>query len=100
MAYKIQYLDLAKSDVKEIKNYLTQFYPSTPAKFLADLKEKITNLASMPGMYEAYHDNPSYRRMVVSSYLIFYKVDDAKQTVEIHRVLHGARDLSRYLQTE
>ncbi|MFP3041148.1 type II toxin-antitoxin system RelE/ParE family toxin [Treponema primitia] len=100
MAYKIQYLDLAKSDVKEIKSYLTQFYPSTPAKFLADLKKNITNLSSMPGMYEAYHDNPSYHRLVVSNYLVFYKVDDKNQTVEIHRILHGARDLSRYLQTE
>jgi addiction module RelE/StbE family toxin len=97
MRYTIRYLHLAKTDVKEIQNYLSQFSPSASAKFLADLKEKITNMASMPGMYEAYHDNPSYRRMVVSNYLVFYKVDDIKQTVEIHRILHGARDLSRYL---
>jgi addiction module RelE/StbE family toxin len=98
MGYKLRYLDLAKIDVKEIKEYLTQFYPSTPAKFLTALKEKITSLSDMPYRYEAYADNPAYRKLSVYDYLVFYKVDEENKVVKIHRVLHGARDISRYLR--
>ena len=99
LKYKIGYLDLAREDVKEIKAYLAQFYPSTPAKFLSALKEQIGNLAENPYMYEAYDGNPSFRRMVVSNYLVFYKVDDEKKTIAIHRVLHGSRDIFKYISS-
>jgi addiction module RelE/StbE family toxin len=98
MGYKLRYLDLAKNDVKEMKDYLAQFYPRTPLKFLAVLKEKITNLSDMPYMYETYSDNPDYRKLSVYDYLVFYKADEESKAVKIHRVLHGARDISRYLR--
>jgi hypothetical protein len=41
-------------------------------------------------MYEACHDKPSYRRMVVSKYLVFYKVDDATRRVETLPLLHSS----------
>jgi addiction module RelE/StbE family toxin len=107
LKYKIVYLELAREDVKEIRSYLAQFYPGTPAKFLSALKEQIGNLTENPYMYEAYDkmssDNtssdktPSFRRMVVSNYLVFYKVDDEKRTIAIHRILHGSRDISKYI---
>ncbi|GHV87168.1 hypothetical protein AGMMS50255_4640 [Spirochaetia bacterium] len=97
MKYKIVYLELAREDVREIKAYLAQFYPSTPVKFLSALKKQIENLTDNPYMYEAYADNPSYRRMVVSDYLVFYKVNDEKRIIAIHRVLHGARDIAKYI---
>ncbi len=49
-------------------------------------------------MYEEYragHYHWAYRRMVVDDYLMFYTVLD--DTVEIHSVLHGKRDIGRYL---
>ena len=97
MEYTLRYLELAKHDIREIKKYLTQFYPGTPARFLATLKEKIGNLARTPYMYEAYPDYPQYRKLGVSKYLVFYTVDDEKRLVEIYRVLHGARNIAQYL---
>jgi mRNA-degrading endonuclease RelE of RelBE toxin-antitoxin system len=55
------------------------------------------NIVYLPYMYEAYGDNPSYRRMVVSDYLVFYKVNDEKRIIAIHRVLYRARDIAKYI---
>jgi plasmid stabilization system protein ParE len=98
MAYRIRYRNLAKRDVQGIISWLSQFYPGTPGRFLAALKKGITNLEDNPYLYEAWPDNPVYRKMGVMDYLVFYHVDDEKKTVEIIRVLHGARNIKNYLE--
>jgi addiction module RelE/StbE family toxin len=98
MKYRIRYRDLAKKDVLEIKSWLSQFYPGTPIRFIEALKNGCKNLEEHPYMYEAWHDNPAYRKMVIMSYIVFYKVDDNEKKVEIVRVLHGARNIRDYLK--
>jgi addiction module RelE/StbE family toxin len=97
MAYTIRYQPQAKTDVKEIKNYLSRFYPSTPNKFVATLRVQIQSLRENPYMYATYPGYPAYRRVIVSNYLVFYKVDEENKRVEIHRVLHGSWDIPSYL---
>jgi addiction module RelE/StbE family toxin len=100
VAYKLRILSLAKSDAKEIKSWLSQFYPSTPGKFFVKLKEGFNNLKDNPFMYEEYRDYPAYRKMTVSDYQVFYKVIKTKKIVEIHRILHGARNIREVLKKE
>jgi plasmid stabilization system protein ParE len=50
-------------------------------------------------MYPVYENNPGYRKIVIGNYLVFYTVDE-KKTVEIHRILPGIRDLSRYFEND
>jgi len=97
MKYKAVYLDPARRDVSEIQNYLSQFYPNTPKKFLTVLKKGIENICGNPLIYPEYEDNPAYRKMVVLDYLVFYKVFDQEKIVEIHRVLYGMRDIRSHL---
>jgi toxin ParE1/3/4 len=50
-------------------------------------------------MYKEYgtgHYRFNYRKMVVDDYLVFYVVLD--EAIEIHRILHGKRDIGRYLE--
>jgi len=91
------FLDLAFDDKRKIKTYLKQFYPSTPKKFVAALKDRISALKDNPYMYPVYVHNPAYRKIVVSNYLVFYKVNDEKKIIEIHRILPGSWDIVRYL---
>ena len=49
-------------------------------------------------MCELYHLDPTYRRMVVDQYLVFYRVNDETKAVEIHRVLRGTWNLPQYLE--
>ncbi|AEF84957.1 conserved plasmid protein [Treponema primitia ZAS-2] len=95
MGYEIRFLDSALEDVDSIIVYLSQFYPSTPQKFLDALERCTVNLKNNPVMYALYPDNPAFRRVVLSDYLVFYKVDEEKSLVEIYRILHGSRNLSQ-----
>ena len=52
----------------------------------------------MPRMYPVYPLEPDYRKLTASQYLVFYRVNDETQTVEIHRVLRASWDLPRYLK--
>jgi len=97
MRYRAEYIEPAKRDVSGIKDYLSQFYPSTPLKFLAAIKQGIENLRDNPFICPEYEDNPAYRRMVVLDYLVFYKVFEVTGIIEIHRVLHGKRNIKEHL---
>jgi plasmid stabilization system protein ParE len=95
MAYRLAFLSLALEDKRNIQTYLKQFYPNTPRKFVAALREKLHGLKENPYMYQTYEGNPAYRKMVVSNYLVFYKVNEGRRIVEIHRILPGSWDTAR-----
>jgi len=97
MKYKINTLNSAFLDIKEIKQYLKQFYPSTVKRFVESYKQQTIRLKNNPYICERFIDDPDYRRLVMGDYLVFYKVYEEKKMIEIHRVLHGARDAKRHL---
>ncbi|MCL2201766.1 MAG: type II toxin-antitoxin system RelE/ParE family toxin [Oscillospiraceae bacterium] len=95
--YRLVYIVPARHDVANIKNYLSQFYPSTPGKFLKALKLSVEKLCDNPTLYGVYEGNSAYRKMAVLDYLVFYKVIEDDGVVEIHRVLYGMRDIKSNL---
>jgi plasmid stabilization system protein ParE len=98
MRYTVVYEDDAYDDIENTVAYLRHYYPSTPERFLAALEERIRAISDMHNMYPAYDRNPAYRKMLVQkNYLVFYKVNDAEQTIAIYRIFHGSRDFERYL---
>lgn len=100
MNYEIVYLPLAENDLLQIDLYLSQFYENTAARVFAELERRIAALQDMPKQHEAYAENPFYRRLVSGDYLVFYHIDEARKRVEVHRILRGAYDIARYLQTQ
>ena len=98
MEYKIRYLPLAVQDLHEIAGYLSGFYPGSASRVLRELERRIAQLRQMPRMYPVYPLEPDYRKLTASQYLVFYRVTDETQTVEIHRVLRASWDLPRYLK--
>ena len=97
MKYNLTYLPGANRNLLEIDEYLSQFYPSTPAKFFSELDEKIELLKEHPYMCPKYIYNEKYRRLVVGDYLLFYTVDDDNNEILIHRILHGSQDITQHL---
>lgn len=97
MKYTIRYSAFAKEDVLEIKSYLSQFYPSTPGKFLIELKSHVELLKASPKMFEVYQDNPVYRKMPVLHYVVYYQIYEEENRVYIYRVLHGKQDREQRL---
>ena len=97
MKYRLRYLDDTISDRENIRAYLSQCYPGTSKRFFTLLKKKIERLKTYPYSCPAYEDDPDYRKLVVGEYLAFYMVDENVKIVEIHRILHGSRDISQHL---
>jgi len=97
MKYTVKFLQIARDDLTEVRAYLSQFYPGTAGRFLTELRKQVELLKTNPLICEQYHDDPFYRSMVVGDYLVFYHVDDGNGIVEIHRILHGSRDIKRYI---
>jgi plasmid stabilization system protein ParE len=97
MRYRIKYLPLANRDILEITKYLSRFSPIAATRILNKIETLIANLSQQPYLWEAYQDDPFYRRIVIERYLVFYHVNEDEGIVEVHRVLHGTRDLPRAL---
>ena len=100
MAYKINYLPLAVQDLTDIAQYLSGFYPKTAPRVLREIRERIERLSTTPNMCEEYEHDPSYRKLVADKYLVFYRVQEVQQIVEIHRVLRGSWNLPQYLEAQ
>jgi addiction module RelE/StbE family toxin len=97
LKYTVSFSPYAKEDKEEIKTYLSKFYPGTPRRFTASLKEHIANLKTNPYIFPVYPENPDYRRMLVGNYIAFYKINDAEKKIYIYRILRASWDLPKYL---
>ena len=97
MKYKIVFLSEAMEDSEEIRKYLSLYYKNTAKMFFTLLKERINLLRNNPQIAQRLPERSSYRRLVVDDYLVFNKVNDIKKQIEIHRILHGSKDIGRYI---
>ena len=97
MKYTASYSDYAKEDKKEIKIYLSKFYPDTPKRFITALKKHIANIKENPYMYPIYPEDPEFRRMIVDNYIVLYEVFEEDKKIEIARILRASWDLPKHL---
>jgi len=94
MLYRIHPSERAELDIERALAYLSQFYPGTPIRFRSLLREILSNLKHNPYMYPVYEPNTKYRRAVVGSYILFYKINEERKYVNIFRVLRGSWDIT------
>ena len=95
--YTVRFSPFAKEDKKEIKTYLSKFYPGTPQRFIDSLKEHIARLKDNPYLYPEYQENSDYCHMSVGNYIVFYKVNETENQIDIYRILRASWDLPKYL---
>lgn len=97
--FAIRYLPVAIDDLLSIFDWIAADNRSKAASFLDSLDERIRILSSNPriGRVPRQEDlkRLGYHVMAIDSYLVFYIVRGS--TVEIHRVLHGSRNLEDVL---
>ena len=97
--HKIVTLPTAEQDLDDIVEYLGGFYPSTAIRQYDQIISAILSLEEYPNKFEVYKPGQfryDYRKMVIGDYLVFYVVNDTE--VVIHRILHGKRDIGRYIE--
>ena len=89
---EVTILRLARDDLREIREYLSELGEGPAKKFRASFEKFNGQVAEMPYMFSHYECNPVYRRAVLAyDYLVFYRVDEDKEIVKVYRVLHGKR---------
>jgi len=98
MSFKIKYLPETIIDREKIRLYLSTFYAGTSRKFFALLKEKTARLKEFPYSCPVYEDESDYRKLIVDDYLVFYIVNEGDNIIEIHRIIHGSKNLEDVLR--
>lgn len=95
----------ARRDVIEAADYIAETSLNASDRFLQATETAFKILADMPGIGALRdYDNPNYAGMRMSpvpgfrKYLVFYLTHE--EDIEIIRVLHGARDLTRIFAPE
>jgi toxin ParE1/3/4 len=82
---------LADSDLLEIWLYIAQDNITAADRLLERLEQRCDRLEASPMLGSKRDDLlPGMRYLIEGSYVIFYRIH--QDTVEILRVLHGARD--------
>lgn len=82
----------ARADLIEIWSFIAEDSPAAATKLLLRLDRAMTKLARNPGIGRGRPElQPGIRSYACRPYVIFYKVEG--HSVDIIRVLHGARDI-------
>ncbi len=92
--FEVRYLSTAIADLEDIFDYILQDNPSAAASMLEKFDAAISRLAGNPYLGVVPRDERlrrlGYRMLIIAEYLLFYVVKP--HTVQIRRILHGARD--------
>jgi toxin ParE1/3/4 len=94
VSFTLEYLIPAQHDFDAIYDFIARDSPRRAFQFIQRLDKKISILRTFPLLGRIPRDpeleEKGYRVLVVESYLAFYKIVGSR--VEVHRVIHGARD--------
>jgi plasmid stabilization system protein ParE len=97
--YILRYLPVALDDLISIFDWIAGDSPANAAAFIEQIDQRIGSLRIHPLLGRIPRDdklrNSGYRVLVIESYLAFYIVRG--KTVEIHRFIHGSRNLDDML---
>ena len=97
--YKLLYLPVAKNDIADAVNYISDklFSPNAALDLLAALDKSISRLTDFPYSCRVYQPaiplEREYRIMTVKNYAVFYTVNEREKLVEVYRVIYAKRDL-------
>jgi toxin ParE1/3/4 len=95
----LRYLPVAQDDLLSILEFIANDNPRRAISFVNRLDERIAQLEHHPLLGRTPRHPKlreyGYRVLVIEAYLVFYIVHG--KTVEIHRVVHGSRDLDHLI---
>ncbi len=92
--YLVRVLRPAQIDYSQILDYLIEKSPRAADKFEEKFDKLLERLENSPffGKFPPYEELRAvgYRMAILDKYLVFYIVQGT--IVEVHRIIHGARD--------
>lgn len=89
----------AEADLDELWAYIAARNPEAADRMVDAVLESSRMHVRFPGMGQSRDDlRPGLLCFVVSPYVVFYR--PSEDTIEVLRILHGARDISRLIEPE
>lgn len=87
----------ARTDLRSIGDYISRDNPRRARSFVRELRSRAATLSDMPERFPVVraHAKSGIRRLGHGDYLIFFRVEAG--SVQILRILHGARDYEAIL---
>ena len=97
--FTLRYLPAAQDDLISVFDYIAQDSVDRALEFVDKLDKRIGLLEQNPLLgrvprHEKLREY-GYRVLIVESYLVFYIIRG--RTIEIHRVVHGSRNLDHLI---
>lgn len=102
--YKLEYLPVARKDMLEIVQYISQKLqnPDAANRLAVELVNAAEGMLKFPYSTRVYQPIRSlkheYRKILVQNYLMFYWVDEEKKLVTVARVVYAKRDYDQLLE--
>lgn len=93
MDYQVTLSPLARADLRDIVRYISWDAPDRALQFGQVLLSSTRKLAQFPelGRVVPEFNEISIREIIVRSYRVIYRVDHARNSLEVARFWHGAR---------
>ncbi len=91
MGYKIIFSPQAIADLEAAVCFIAESNPESATRFGHALIDRVTILENFPLLGPPYSKRPGVRKLASRPYIIFYRVREAENLVDILRYWHGAR---------
>ncbi len=91
MDFRIEITDPAIDDLAEIVSYIAQENPNAASALGNHLLDTALSLAQTPHKGSPYRHIANVRKPTVRPFKIFYRLNEAKQSIEVLRFWHSAR---------
>jgi plasmid stabilization system protein ParE len=93
MGWKVGLSERAERDLEQVVAFLAQRNVGAAERLGLRLIETIFALPAMPYQGRAVHARPGYRRVLQRPwFVIFYRVDETRQWIEIVRIWDARQD--------
>ena len=85
----------ARSDLIQVLDEIAEHDPQAAVRYIEEIEKRVGGLADHPQKAPVY--NETYRMMVVRNHSVFYRFDEAQNTIIVVSVIYGGRDLENLM---
>jgi toxin ParE1/3/4 len=89
--YRVFYTQKALNDLADIVSRIAEDDDEAASRFGASLLDHVELLARFPRMGRTVRKRSGVRNLVHSPFLIYYRIHERKQMIEVLHLRHGAR---------
>ncbi len=102
-SYEIIMTPDSVADLIGLREYIaiTLSAPDTALKYIRTIRREIGALSEMPGRFKTVDEEPWHsrgiRRMIVKSFIVYFRIDEPAKKVYVLAVIYSKRDQMRTL---